>query len=139
MKNVLLVVALIVGALFGGYRLSQPDSCGAACEVSLSTVEPAEFAKQAKEADIVVLDVRTKEEFEQGHISGAQNIDFNNTAAFNEYVSQLDASKKYLIYCRSGNRSGQALKIMQDQGFTQITNLDGGIQAWQSAGYELEK
>lgn len=138
MKNVLLVVALIAGALFGGYRLSQPDSCGAACDLKVSTVIPAEFAKQAKDSNVVILDVRTKEEFDQGHIAGAQNIDFNNTAAFNEYVSQLDKNKKYLVYCRSGNRSGQAVDIMQDKGFTQITNLDGGIQSWQRDSLPLQ-
>lgn len=134
----LLVVVLILGALFGGYRLSQPDSCGAACDVNISTVKPAEFAKQTKEANIVVLDVRTKEEFDQGHLAGAVNIDFNNTTAFNDFVSQLDKNKKYLVYCRSGNRSGQAMKMMQDKGFTQITNLDGGIQSWQRDSLPLQ-
>lgn len=132
------MVVLIAGALFGGYRLSQPESCGAACEVIISTVSASEFSQQTKEADAIILDVRTREEFDQGHIAGAVNIDFNNTAAFNDYVSQLDKNKKYLVYCRSGNRSGQALQLMQDKGFTQITNLDGGIQAWQAEGLLVE-
>ena len=79
--------------------------------------------------DIILIDVRTADEIaESGTIEGATNIDFK-APNFKENVSVLDKSKEYIIFCRSGNRSGQASQIMADLGFTNINNLN-------NAGYE---
>ena len=79
--------------------------------------------------DIILIDVRTPDEIkETGSIEGATNIDFK-AADFKENVSALDKSKEYIIFCRSGNRSGQASQIMADLGFTNINNLS-------NAGYD---
>ena len=79
--------------------------------------------------DIILIDVRTPDEIaESGTIEGATNIDFK-APNFKENVSALDKSKEYIIFCRSGNRSGQASQIMADLGFTNINNLN-------NAGYE---
>lgn len=79
--------------------------------------------------DIVLIDVRTPDEIkETGSIEGATNIDFK-ASDFKENVSALDKSKEYIIFCRSGNRSGQASQIMADLGFTNINNLN-------NAGYD---
>jgi rhodanese-related sulfurtransferase len=63
-----------------------------------------------------VLDVRTKEEYEEGHIAGATNLDFYGNSFKND-LSKLNKDDTYLVYCRSGNRSGQTLSIMKDLGF----------------------
>lgn len=79
--------------------------------------------------DAVVLDVRTPAEIAQGKIEGAIELDFYSRD-FAQKVAALDKSKTYLVYCRSGNRSGQACSSMQQQGFTKLYNLQGGMIAW---------
>ncbi|MEP7146607.1 MAG: rhodanese-like domain-containing protein [bacterium] len=84
-----------------------------------------------------ILDVRTPEEFITGHLKGAENINFYEEE-FEEKISSLDKRKKYLVYCRSGGRSRQAMFLMRDLGFEEVCNLSGGILSWGEHGYELE-
>ena len=82
------------------------------------------------DANAVVLDVRTNAEVAEGMIPNAQQIDIMNAANFMEKVKQLDTSKNYYIYCRSGGRSAQACMIMNSLGFTNTYNLIGGMMQW---------
>ncbi|PRQ12068.1 rhodanese-like domain-containing protein [Corynebacterium sp. 13CS0277] len=84
-------------------------------------------------ADAVVLDVRTPEEFATGHLSGAENISFNSPE-FLSRVDSLDRDATYVIYCRSGNRAGQAVKKMQTLGFERVYNLGSVAQASDATG-----
>ena len=86
--------------------------------------------------DLVVLDVRTPEEFAAGGLPGAILIDINNPS-FTSEVSALDTDLPYLVYCRSGNRSAAAVEIMEDLGFTEIYELADGVQAWVGSGRQL--
>ncbi len=76
-----------------------------------------------------VLDVRTALEYKRGHLENARHIDWLS-ASFGERIKTLDRSKTYLVYCRTGNRSGQACALMQRHGFEQLYNLEGGISDW---------
>jgi rhodanese-related sulfurtransferase len=96
----------------------------------------SEFSSKVTEAGIITLDVRTPGEFNEGHIEGAQLIDFQSGNFENE-IATLDKSKTYAVYCRSGSRSGQAVKIMSDAGFTNLYNLNGGVIDWANAGLPL--
>ena len=100
---------------------------------SVQLVDVARGLELAADPSVVVLDVRTPAEFAEGHLDRAQLIDFN-AGGFAEAVGSLDRSATYFVYCRSGNRSGQATEIMADLGFTSVYDLDGGIQAWEAAG-----
>ena len=71
---------------------------------------------------LVVLDVRTPEEFGESHVKSSINIDFL-ASTFSEEVSKLDKNQSYKLYCRSGNRSGNATVVMKDLGFTDVENL----------------
>ena len=82
------------------------------------------------------MDVRTPGEFNEGHIEGALLVDFQSGSFENE-IASLDKSKTYAVYCRSGNRSGQAVKVMSEAGFTNIYNLNGGVIDWAGAGKTL--
>ncbi len=84
-------------------------------------------------SDLVILDVRTAEEFAEGHLEGAVMIDFYD-ANFVEQLAELDPDVPYLLYCRSGNRSGQTTDLMADLGFTDVADIDGGILSWAQAG-----
>ena len=90
-----------------------------------------EFKRLSKSADSVIMDVRSPQEIQEGIIPGASVfIDFNNEP-FEEKVKDLDKNKTYLIYCRSGSRSGKACKIMAELGFSgPLYNLAKGISEW---------
>jgi len=93
---------------------------------------PPEAFKQAFEADkdAVLIDVRRPEEFAQGHISGAVNLDYLAYEFWDE-VERLDANKNFYVYCRSGRRSLRACTLMQNGGFRNVFHLDGGLNAWE--------
>jgi rhodanese-related sulfurtransferase len=95
-----------------------------------------DFSKKTAESGVVILDVRTPGEFMTGHIQGAQNIDFES-GSFESQIESLDKNGTYAVYCRSGNRSGQAVKVMQDAGFKNIYNLNGGVIDWANSGLPL--
>jgi rhodanese-related sulfurtransferase len=110
----------------------------AGCSTSPSAMDlsVSEFSSKVTEAGVITLDVRTPGEFNEGHIEGALLVDFQSGNFENE-IASLDKSKTYAVYCRSGNRSGQAVKVMRDAGFTDLYNLDGGVIDWASAGLSL--
>ena len=95
-----------------------------------------EFSAKTAESGVVTLDVRTPGEFAEGHIEGARLIDFQSGNFENE-IATLDKNATYAVYCRSGNRSGQAVKVMQDAGFTNVFNMNGGVIEWANAGLPL--
>ncbi|MBT8281439.1 MAG: rhodanese-like domain-containing protein [Muriicola sp.] len=91
-----------------------------------------EWTKQLSEdPNGVVLDVRTPEEIEEGIIENAMHLDIYTGQAFVDSLKDLDKSKTYFVYCRSGNRSGQACAIMNSLGFEKTFNLQGGILEWE--------
>ncbi len=83
-------------------------------------------------AELVILDVRTPQEFESGHIEGAIMLDFYRDD-FADELAKLDPDVPYLLYCNSGNRSGQAATLMDQLGFADVADIDGGIVAWNTA------
>lgn len=85
---------------------------------------------------LFILDVRTPEEFDEGHLDGAVMIDFYHDD-FAEQIADLDRDRPYLIYCRSGNRSGQTRSAMEELGFTDVADIDGGVLAWTAAQLPL--
>ncbi len=78
----------------------------------------------------LILDVRTPKEWSEGIIPGAEKLDIMDTDAFLETLKGMDKSKEYFVYCRSGNRSGQACQVMDQLGFEVAYNLEGGILEW---------
>jgi rhodanese-related sulfurtransferase len=88
--------------------------------------------------DFVILDIRTSEEHNAGHIAGSVNIDFYE-ANFASELDKLAKDQTYFVYCNSGNRSGTAMVTMRELGFVDVYDLDGGIQAWYSSGFDVTK
>ena len=110
----------------------------AGCSSSTGAIDlgVSEFSTKVAEAGVITLDVRTPIEFGEGHIEGARLIDFQSGNFENE-IAALDKNATYAVYCRSGNRSGQAVKVMQDAGFTNVFNMNGGVIDWANAGLPL--
>lgn len=82
----------------------------------------------AETKDMIILDVRTPEEFSETHVEGSQNIDIFSSE-FKDKISKLDRTKTYKVYCRSGNRSGQAEQLMKSLGFKNVENIGSVSQA----------
>jgi len=83
------------------------------------------------DGNAVILDVRTEDEWNEGIIPGAINIDIYKGQGFIDALEELDKSKTYYVYCRSGARSGNACNVMNQLGFEKAYNLSGGIMQWQ--------
>ncbi|NBW28586.1 MAG: rhodanese-like domain-containing protein [Flavobacteriaceae bacterium] len=83
------------------------------------------------DSNAIILDVRTEDEFSEGIIPGAINIDIYKGQGFLYAIEELDKSKNYYVYCRSGGRSAQACSIMNQLGFPNTYNLIGGIMNWE--------
>jgi len=88
--------------------------------------------------DFVIIDVRTPEEFASEHIENALNIDYYSET-FRDELNKLDKNKTYLVYCRSGGRSGNASTIMKELNFREAYNMLGGINVWKSEGLPTTK
>jgi rhodanese-related sulfurtransferase len=94
--------------------------------------------KNSGNANFVLLDVRTADEFNSGHLAGAINLDYY-AADFKANIAKLDKNKQYLVYCRTGIRGAASVQIMLDLGFTKAQNMAGGITEWTQEGYAVVK
>lgn len=86
--------------------------------------------------DVFLIDVREPEEYDAGHIPGITLIPMNEVAA---RLGEIPTDKKVILTCRSGNRSGQVAQFLREQGYDNVHNMQGGILAWQAAGFPVEK
>lgn len=96
----------------------------------MKNIDQEQFIKLSEKGDHIIVDVRRPDECASGIIPGAVMIDIMNRELFMQELMKLDKSKSYLVYCRSGNRSGQACQVMESLGFVDTYNLVGGMLAW---------
>jgi rhodanese-related sulfurtransferase len=92
------------------------------------------LGKWSGDPRFVLLDVRTPKEFDAERIEGAVMVDYLSPA-FRDEMAKLDREKTYLVYCRTGNRTKGALKVMQEMGFRNLLHLADGITGWKEAGF----
>ncbi|RMF27620.1 MAG: rhodanese-like domain-containing protein [Bacteroidetes bacterium] len=98
-------------------------------KAQLNNLCPEEFQRMySQDQGVVLLDVRRPEEFCQGHLPGARNLDYLGERFYDE-LDALDPERTYLVYCRSGRRSLRTCILMQNAGFRRVFNLDGGLRA----------
>lgn len=120
--NALLTLFIV---LFSGQLL-------AADTMKISQQQLLSLLDAPSKQEVVVLDVRSKEEFAQGHIKGAINVSHDkiseNLASLNQYKDKM-----LVVYCRSGRRAGIAEAILTNNGFSQLRHLDGDMNGWQKA------
>ncbi|MBO8171368.1 MAG: rhodanese-like domain-containing protein [Bacillaceae bacterium] len=106
---------------------------GCSQENGYDNVNVEEAKELIDSGEVVVLDVRTEPEFEQGHIPGAQLYPLQQ---IDQWSGQLDPDQTYVVVCRSGNRSTQASEYLSEKGFKNIYNMTGGMNEWT---YETDK
>lgn len=136
MRNALpAVVALVIGCLC----LLAPADAAAEKEAraKVKKISIEEFEEMKEEENTVILDVRSAEEFEAGHVPGAVNVPIN-ADDFDQQLEALDKNRTYLVHCAKGIRSGRATGKMRGS-FKSLYDFPGGFEAWKAAGKPVEK
>lgn len=100
---------------------------------AITSVNADEFEKAVNGGRVQLVDVRSADEYAEGHIAYAQNIGVQQADFADRAKEQLDSSRSVYVYCRSGKRSMMAASILTDAGF-KVVNLRGGIMEWEDAG-----
>lgn len=130
MKRLFLFISLVMALFF----VSCKDK-SVAEEVKVISVE--EVREAMGNGEFQLIDVRTIEEFGEGHLKNAKNICVTDDD-FKEKVAKLNRNEPVYLYCRSGKRSARAGEILREMGFTEIYDMDGGILKWNEEDFELE-
>ena len=100
------------------------------------TVNVQTVADVKDQEGVIVLDVREQWEYDEGHIPGVVLIPMGEVA---NWLAEIPTDKEVIVTCRSGNRSGQITDFLRQQGYDNVHNMEGGILAWEAAGYDVEK
>jgi thioredoxin 1 len=141
MKAYLFLFSLCFLTLVSSCQNSENKSSGTppASDVkSINAVLPVDdFEKKLNSGNVQLVDVRTSQEFEQGHLKGAVNYNIRGDE-FSEQVKKLDKNKPVMVYCMSGGRSAAAAKKLGELGFTEVYNLQGGVMKWNAEGKPLD-
>ena len=142
LRPVLHLIAAVLVSLFLARSVHAAEANGnakAEAKPAVKNLKVDEAAKLlAEKKEIVILDVRAPEEFKEGHLKGAVNLNIQSKT-FKEDLAKLDKSKTYLVNCAAGGRSTRACTAMDGLGFTNAFNLQGGFNAWSAAGQPVVK
>jgi rhodanese-related sulfurtransferase len=138
MKPKLYTIASALGALTMFFSGNTRVTAAPGAEIrQVSADEAAGLIKtNAGNRNFVILDIRTPGEYREGHIPNAVLLDFHSPA-FRDNLAALDKNRTYLVYCRSGNRSGRAMSLFSELGFMRVLELRGGIKTWLASGRTL--
>lgn len=133
----LLTLGLAVAGAALGSHAGEKNGTHAPATFIIHVAPPA-AQKLVAEKKVVVLDLRTPEEFRAGHIAGATNVDYL-APGFEQRLNTLPKTQPYLVHCAAGGRSTKCLPLLREQHFRSIYHLDGGLKAWEKAGLPVEK
>ena len=136
-----LSVSLIIGVvLVGGCTGNETQTVTETQIIEVVTPQEAfnMIESNRNNPDFVIIDIRTPEEFAEGYIEGAINIDYYS-ATFEDELDSIDKNKMYLIYCQWGNRSGATLATMERLKFMEVYDIKSGIEAWLAEGLPVVK
>ena len=107
-------------------------------EAQKASLSVADFETKMQLGTYQLLDVRTAEEYQTGHLKKSLQADWNNPQQFKDRVQYLDKSKPILVYCASGGRSGNAAQYLLSLGYKEVLNMEGGLTAWKMSGKAVE-
>ncbi|MBQ6080540.1 MAG: rhodanese-like domain-containing protein [Muribaculaceae bacterium] len=136
-KTLLLLAIVVIIAVSCATTMTKRN-LPAKTVASWADVGVEEFQTLIADPNVQLLDVRTQEEFDEGHISGATLVDVNDSTFIEKAMGVLDVQRPVAVYCRSGRRSARAASQLAANGLT-VTNLNGGVIAWQDQGKSLVK
>jgi phage shock protein E len=132
----LIVITAVALAACGAAPAAAPTAPPAPPQSLPPDIDVATAASLHGQSNVVFVDVRTPEEYAEGHIPGVVLIPLDELP---KRLNEVPKDKTVVVTCRSGNRSSQAAQLLRDNGYTNIHNMTGGITAWQQAGYPVEK
>lgn len=104
---------------------------------NIKTEEAAKLIREGKQ-NLLIVDVRTPEEFRSGHIANARNVDFFGSR-FEQSITEIPKDQPVMVYCRSGRRSAEAAKELVKTGHTRVLHMEDGLAGWSRSGLPLEK
>lgn len=132
MKKLTIIFSFVIASLFVACKDSSSSK-------EIKVISPQEVRDAVYDDNPhQLIDVRTLEEFNEGHLKNAQNICVTDSD-FEENIAKLDRDQPIYLYCRSGKRSARAAEILKDLGFKEIYDMEGGILKWESEHLETEK
>ncbi len=123
-----LILSVAVAGLSAGAEVADKDK----------PIKVGQAEEKIKAGD-QLLDVRTKEEWDEGHLKGAKLVTLCDQGFADKVKAVLDPKKPVVVYCHSAKRSATAAKLLRDGGFTMVFDMAGGIIAWQKGGKPVEK
>lgn len=135
MRNILSLLALSLGLVACN---AQNAGSAEADQQAYQNVDVKRAQEVIQEEDPLILDVRTDQEYKEGHIKDAKQLDFYGDN-FQQQLEELPRDKPVLVYCHSGNRSGKTMARMKELGFEKVYNLQGGMSSWESEGKPVEQ
>lgn len=135
-KSHILFIGLLWISLVSCGQKQKESSADQDSTSKISLISPAELNQVNK--DILLIDVRTPEEYASGHLENSVNIDYK-ADNFKDLISELDPNQEVYVYCKVGGRSGRSAKILKDLGFKKVYDLEGGIIAWEKEGLKTVK
>lgn len=133
LKFIFLVIALTI--LFPGCEPESKVKDRTESKSAITLLSPKDL--KAFPVDVQLIDVRTPGEYNRSHLKNAVNINMYSTNFLTE-IGKLDKNREVYLYCQVGNRSRYAAKILSQQGFTKVYDMEGGISYWQKFNYEIE-
>ena len=128
-RFIVLFSILFLGVACSEAQESKENKSSQSSTVINEVVDAKKFQEIRTGSKVVLIDVRTADEFNEGHIAGALNIDYFSDD-FKERINKFNKNVTTLIYCASGGRSGKTAKLMKEQGFEIVYDLEGGYRAW---------
>lgn len=134
--NIKLKLGVVLWVLFISIGCNSKPPLNEHQKSAIHVVKPTEFKE--KSINQVIIDIRTPQEFSQGHIEGAININYYDHS-FMEQIGKYDKSKPIFLYCRSGNRTSSAAAKIAKVGFEEVYDLQGGIMSWSRENLEIIK
>lgn len=128
MKKILLFLSLVIALGFNSCKDNSENK-------QITVISPEEVYEAVTNSDRQLIDVRTTEEFAEGHVANSKNICVTEDD-FKEKASKLNKNEPVYVYCKSGKRSAKAAQILKEMGFTEIYDMDGGILNWEKQGLQ---
>lgn len=124
------LIFLVLCCFMSAAAMAQKDS---------TLLSPSQMEDRMAAGDMQLVDVRTREEYKSGHLKNSLLADWKKRDEFARRVKKLDNTKPVYLYCAAGGRSHAAAEWMRSNGFTQVYELDGGIEKWKEENKPLEK
>jgi rhodanese-related sulfurtransferase len=137
-----IIIILIITPSFYSCFSERINIQGGDGEQLITTITPEKayelIQNNSENSKFNIIDIRTPSEYAAVHIANAVLIDYYSDA-FEQELDKLDRQETYLVYCRSGNRSGNAMIVFKDLGFIHVYDMGGGISSWERKKYPVEK